>query len=119
LTGEDGSLDLPLELDGVTIDVAEGYQARFSARSVPPTEARPHGLDYSLTLHDSSGKRVLGFDTAHPVSIGSGPARRRSVRRDHRHRRGIVHAYSYTDASTLVADFWRDVYDYLADKGVT
>jgi hypothetical protein len=29
---------------------------------------KPHGLDYSLTLHGIEGDRFVGFDNVHPVA---------------------------------------------------
>jgi hypothetical protein len=52
----DPSLDVLLELDGqvLVIDPETRHWVRFAARRVPATEAKPHGLDYSLT------RRLIG-----------------------------------------------------------
>jgi len=34
---------------------------------VQVSKERPHGLHYSLTLHNEDSERVLGFDNAHAV----------------------------------------------------
>jgi hypothetical protein len=34
---------------------------------VDKTTEIPHGIRYSLTLHDPSNERILGFDNAHGV----------------------------------------------------
>jgi hypothetical protein len=31
----------------------------------------PHGIRYSLTLHDQSGVRILGYDNAHSIKLHS------------------------------------------------
>jgi len=54
----DTFLDALLDLDGqvLVIDPEGRHWVRFAARRVPASEARPHGLDYSLTLHGPDGK---------------------------------------------------------------
>src|SRR5580700_11015388 len=47
---------------------------------------RPHGLDYSLTLHGPDGERLVGFDNAHPVKGQSGRGGRTKAAYDHKHR---------------------------------
>jgi hypothetical protein len=79
-------------------------------RRVPVSAAKPHGLDYSLTLHGPDGERLVGFDNAHPV-------RRRSPH-DHRHRLRTMKQYNYRDAATLMADFWAEVDAVLKERGV-
>src|SRR5689334_2581339 len=74
---------------------------------------KPHGIDYSLTLHGADGERLVGFDNAHPVA-----GRKRGEPQDHRHRLRTVRAYEYQDAATLLADFWRAVDALLRERGV-
>ena len=45
-----------------------GHWVRFVVTRVPVSLEKPHGLDYSLTLHGPDGDRLVGFDNAHPVS---------------------------------------------------
>jgi hypothetical protein len=64
----DRSLDALLDLDGEILVIDElGHLVRFVVSRTEVTEARPHGLSYSLTLHDRSGRRLMGFDNAHAV----------------------------------------------------
>jgi hypothetical protein len=116
----DPSLDALLALDGVTIviDDQAGYWVKFVVREVPVTASRPHGLDYSLTLHGPDNERLVGFDNAHSVRIGRGPGAERSKARDHRHRLKSVSPYEYRDAATLLADFWAQVDALLREKGI-
>ena len=53
----DPSLDALLELDGqvLVVDPESRHWVRFAVRRVPASEAKPHGLDYSLTLHGPDG----------------------------------------------------------------
>jgi hypothetical protein len=81
---------------------------------VPATAEKPHGLDYSLTLHGPKGERLVGFDNAHPVG-----KRKRGEPLDHEHRLRRVLPYDYRDAATLLADFWTAVDAALRERGVT
>ena len=116
----DASLDNLLELNGVSffVDEAGKYTVKFIVIRVPATEERPHGLSYSLTLHGEDGERLVGFDNAHPIRTKSGPAGRSSKVRDHKHRLKTVRPYDYTDAATLLSDFWEQVDNVLKEKGV-
>ena len=107
----DPSLDALLDLDGqvLVVDPEGDHWVRFVVRRVPASEARPHGLDYTLSLHDASGERLVGFDNAHGVRERAGPGGGKRRARDHRHRLKTVRPYDYKDAATLLADFWTDV----------
>jgi hypothetical protein len=115
----DPSLDALLGLDGevYVVDPAGGHWVRFVVREVP-VSAKPHGLDYSLTLHGPGGVRLVGFDNAHAVRARAGPGGRQAETRDHRHRRQTVRPYTYRDAATLLEDFWSEVDAVLREKGV-
>ncbi len=56
--GLDYELEALLSLDGHEFRFAKGYAVRFEARQVKPTRERPHGVKYSLTLHDPEGRRI-------------------------------------------------------------
>jgi hypothetical protein len=107
----DHSLDTLLLLDGETFvaDDEGRYLVRFVAKQVEASPERPHGLNYSLTLHDRSGERLLGFDNAHGISEGSGPGARTRIEYDHKHAGERVRFYEFSDAATLLADFWTEV----------
>ena len=72
----------------------------------------PHGIRYSLTLHEPYGTRILGYDNAHAVKP---PKKFRHAgcryAYDHRHRhardRGVP--YEFTDAYQLLSDFFNEV----------
>ncbi len=119
--GRDRSLDTLLDLDGqvLVVDPAGAHWVRFSVRRVPTTPEKPHGLDYSLSLHDEAGERLVGFDNAHPVRRSAGPGGRAHQRHDHRHRLRTVRPYDYRDAATLLADFWTEVDAVLKERGVS
>lgn len=103
-----------LDLDGevLVVDPSGRHWVRFVVTRVPESLEKPHGIDYSLTLHGPDGERLIGFDNAHPAGKGqAGP-------QDHRHRLRRVRPYVYHDAATLLADFWAAVDAVLRERGV-
>ncbi len=111
----DSAFDALLDLDGITlvVDPGGGHWVRFVVTRIEPSPEKPHGLDYSLTLHGPNGERLVGFDNAHPVGD-----QERGDPQDHRHRLRTIKPYEYSDAATLLADFWKDVDSMLREKGV-
>jgi hypothetical protein len=116
----DPSLDALLELNGqvLVVDPESHHWVRFIVRRVPATAAKPHGLDYALSLHGPGGERLVGFDNAHAVRERAGPGGRGRRVHDHRHRLKTVRPYDYRDAGTLLADFWTEVDAVLKERGV-
>ena len=109
----DPSLDSLLDLHGQVLVIDEaGCWVRFIVHRVPVTSEKPHGLDYSLTLHGPDGARWVGFDNAHRVE-----GKRRDAL-DHKHRLRTIRPYDYRDAASLVADFWSDVEAVMHEKGL-
>ncbi len=85
---------------------------KIEAWRVDATSKIPHGIRYSLTLHDPFGKRILGYDNAHLVK----PPKKfkfagRIMAYDHKHRhasdKGVP--YEFKDAQQLMSDFFTDV----------
>jgi hypothetical protein len=70
-----------LALDGYVffIDEAGEYRVKFEVQKVDVSAERPHGIKYSITLHNSANRRLVGFDNAHPAKTrsvgGAGEAR--------------------------------------------
>ncbi len=112
----DPTLDVLLDLDGqvLVVDREGGHWVRFVVTRVAVSPEKPHGIDYSLTLHGPEGERLVGFDNAHPVG-----RQKRGEAQDHRHRLRTIRAYEYRDAATLVTDFWTTVDAVLRERGVT
>lgn len=112
---EDPSLDVLLDLDGqvFVVDPEGHYWVKFIVTRVPVSPQKPHGPDYSLTLHGSDGSRLAGFDNAHRVA-----GQKSGEPQDHRHRLRTVSPYDYRDAATLLADFWATVELVLREQGV-
>lgn len=75
-----------------------------------PTESIPHGVKYSLTLHDRYGTRVLGYDSAHSVKAPKKGFGGRRLAFDHKHRaardKGVP--YSFESAEKLLKDFFAE-----------
>ena len=112
----DLSLDTLLDLDGQVLVIDEaGYWVKFIVHQVPETDDKPHGLDYTLTLHGPDGQRLVGFDNGHQVA---GKRDRAPAAKDHKHRLRTVRPYDYTDAGALVAAFWQEVESVLRERGV-
>lgn len=109
------ALDTLLDLNGVklVIDLEGGHWVRFVVTEVSPSAEKPHGLDYSLTLHGPDGERLVGFDNAHRVG-----KQRAGGPEDHRHRIRKVRPYEYGDAAKLLTDFWTEVDAVLRERGV-
>lgn len=117
--GRDPALDTLLDLHGQTFFVDEvGHWVKFVVARTEVTLERPHGLRYSLTLHAPDGTRLIGFDNAHPVGARQGPSIRRAGPFDHRHSARTVRPYKYTDAATLLRDFWNEVDAVLRERGL-
>jgi hypothetical protein len=115
----DHGLEFLLSYDGRILYLEGGYHLKFEIVRTDQTEARPHGLSYSFTLHDQGNRRVLGYDNAHPVKP-RGRNARTSKKHDHWHRDASDKGrpYGYVDAATLVKDFFDEAERYLAKKGI-
>ena len=76
----ESSSEYELAFDGAEYLFEAGYWVKIEVKRTAPTAQRPHGLSYSLTLHDPEGVRLLGFDNAHGLrcgaaATGQGPSR--------------------------------------------
>ena len=116
----DPCLDTLLDLDGqvLVVDERGEHWVEFKVRQVPATQERPHGLDYSLTLHGKNNERLVGFDNAHRVRQTGGPGGKGPAASDHKHRLRTIRPYEYRDSASLLEDFWSDVDAVLREKGV-
>lgn len=105
-------LETLLDLYGSIIDQSKGYWIKIEAWRVATDDNVPHGIRYTLTLHEPYGKRILGYDNAHAVKL---PKKFKYVGRrlsfDHKHRhvsdKGVP--YGFEDAYQLLVDFFKDV----------
>lgn len=118
--GETG-IETPLDLDGQIIDQKGGYWVKFEVRRVDPSPEIPHGIRYSLTLHDADGTRVMGFDNAHAVrhpKRGRYAGRVVAYAHQHRHAADTGVPYEFQDAYQLLRDFFEKVDKRLRELGL-
>jgi hypothetical protein len=69
VASRDDALERLLDLEA---EVGGGIWITIVAQRVPADIDRPHGVSYSLTLHEPSGRRVFGIDNAIQCRRGAG-----------------------------------------------
>lgn len=107
MTEVDHGLEALLDLDGEVFPMENGYWTKIEAKKVEPNDHIPHGIKYTLTLHDKFNRRVIGYDNAHGVKTKKHGARR--VVWDHKHQNNHISKYEFENAGKLLEDFWDDV----------
>jgi hypothetical protein len=114
------TLEFLLAFDGRTHWYEGGYHIRFEIKRIKKTKAQPHGLNYSFTLHDPDGMRLVGFDNAHPVRPRGSRFRRKPEAADHWHRteNDEGRPYEFKDAATLIEDFMNEAARALTERGI-
>jgi len=109
----DAGLDTLLDLDGSILDQGDGYWIKIVVKLAGTISAeRPHGISYSLTLHDPLNQRILGFDNAHSIkATGNMKYTGRRIEFDHKHRSTKDKAvpYQFIDGYQLLKDFFDEV----------
>jgi hypothetical protein len=108
----DSGLTTLLDLHGEILDQGNGYWVQIQTWPVEVTKDVPHGLRYSLTLHDRHGTRIMGFDNAHAAKVaGKFRYAGQKLPYDHRHRHASDEGipYSFKDAHQLLKDFFEEV----------
>ena len=120
LISDEHSLAFLLAFDGRIHHLEQGYWLKFEIKRVAATPARPHGLRYAFTLHDSDGHRLIGFDNAHGVDHLGARFQQSPVEHDHWHRTGEDPGkpYGFTDAAELLTDFFAEVRRVLEERGI-
>ena len=108
-TGEDVSLETLLDLNGEIFPMDNGYWTKFEAFRVVATPQIPHGVRYTLTLHDRNNTRVIGFDNAHTFKPKKNKYGARKTTWDHKHKMEKIRPYEFESASQLIEDFWKEV----------
>ncbi len=120
MPGLDKGLDYLLDLNGEILIQEDRSWIKIEAKKLSKkTKECPHGIKYSLTLHNSSGNRVLGFDNAHSVKTkkkGRFIARKIVYDHMHEHSTGNIVAYEFQLAEQLLTDFFSEVDKYRAEK---
>ena len=97
-------LDILLDLHGeISVISADGHWVKFVVYRVQESHDVPHGISYSLTLHNKSGDRLVGFDNAHSIRAGKA--------HDHKHigTDAKGRKYVFQSAGKLLQDFWAEV----------
>ena len=104
-----------LNLHGEVFPMDNGYWVKFEAYEVEPSASIPHGIRYSLTLHDKNNHRVIGYDNAHSFkSSKKYGARKESY--DHIHKQMDIVSYEFESASQLLEDFWKSTEYYMENN---
>ncbi|MEB3337046.1 MAG: DUF6516 family protein [Leptolyngbyaceae bacterium] len=106
---KDYDLDNLLELDGEIFFLDDDHWVKFKVKKVAPSEFIPHGIDYSLTLHNSANERILGYDNAHGIKPKGMKYSAKRTAWDHKHQRNSVETYTFENAGQLLEDFWNAV----------
>lgn len=111
-----GTLETLLDLNGEVFMMENGYWVKFEAKRVSPSSSIPHGISYSLTLHDKNNVRVVGFDNAHAVKTkGRKRFSGRKITWDHKHYIEKVSSYNFESAGQLLDDFWKVVNKFIGE----
>lgn len=116
---KDAELQTLLDLNGIVFWPKPGYWVKFSVKTVEPSKHIPHGIIYSLTLHDRYNRRILGFDNAHAFKKKARSRKKyagRIVRWDHIHKLDEMMTYEFDSASQLLSDFWNAVDEFISIK---
>ena len=109
---EDPGISTLVDLHDQVIDKGNGYWIKIEAWRVAASSDIPHGVRYSLTLHEPYGGRILGYDNAHAVKPpGKFKYAGTRLPYDHKHRhvsdKGVP--YAFRDAHQLLSDFFTEV----------
>lgn len=99
-------LETLLDLHGEIFPMDNGYWVKFEAYEVAKSKEIPHGIKYSITLHNRQNIRVLGFDNAHGVKVKKYRYAAKKITWDHKHLRNKVVDYEFESPAQLIEDFW-------------
>lgn len=108
----DKGLDILLELNGIEYRLNNNYWVKFEIYQVAEVTSQvPHGIRYSLTLHDRYNKRIMGFDNAHAVKTDRKKYSGYKKTWDHKHEYPGLKTtpYEFISAEQLLEDFWQTV----------
>ena len=74
----DPGLSTLLDLHGQVLDQGDGYWIKMEAWRVEVSAHIPHGVRYTLTLHEPYGKRILGYCNEKLINSQSCPSSRKA-----------------------------------------
>ena len=109
---DNSGLETLLLLDGEIFPMSDGYWTKIDVKEVNPNKNIPHGIKYSLTLHDRYNRRIIGYDNAHGIKPKKKKYGAQRIVWDHKHNKNIIRPYEFESASQLLEDFWTDVNNY-------
>ncbi len=109
-------LETLLDLDGNIFPMDNGYWTKFESRIIQPNKHIPHGIKYSLTLHDRHNHRILGYDNAHGIKAKKKTFQAKRQEWDHKHEKMNITIYEFENAGQLLEDFWLDANRIMTDK---
>ena len=112
---QDRTLDSLLLLDGEIFPMANRFWTKIEVYRVDPDEHIPHGVRYSLTLHNQDNIRILGFDNAHAFKPKKKKFGAHKITWDHKHLEQKIVPYEYESAGQLLEDFWTAVEETLRE----
>ena len=92
-----------------------GYWTKFEAYKIEQSIHIPHGIKYSLTLHNSSNIRIFGIDNAHGFKPKKKKYGAKIITWDHKHKQKVVVNYEFENAGQLLEDFWAGVEETIAE----
>ncbi len=104
-----------LNLHGEVFPMINGYWVKFEAHMVEPSNSIPHGVKYSLTLHDKRNIRVIGYDNAHSFKSSKKYGAKKETY-DHIHKQMDIVSYEFESASQLLEDFWESSEYYMGNN---
>lgn len=104
-----------LNLHGEVFPMENGYWVKFEAIQVEMSSSIPHGIKYSLTLHNSRNHRVIGYDNAHSFKSTKKYAAKKETY-DHIHKQMDIVPYEFESAAQLMEDFWKSVEYYMENN---
>lgn len=111
---DDNGLDSLLSLNGQIFYMDDGdHWVKFIAHKVAITKHIPHGISYSLTLHDRNNTRIVGYDNAHKCKPKGNKHKSKVVTWDHSHQKDRVRYYEFESAAQLIEDFWKTIYSFV------
>ena len=109
------SLENLLNLHGEVFPMDNGCWIKFEAYQVSQSKSIPHGIKYSLTLHDKNNQRVLGYDNAHSFKSTKKYGAKKETY-DYIHKKMEILAYEFESAEQLLEDFWKSVDYYMENN---
>ena len=105
---DNSDIETLLLLDGEIFPMSNGYWKKFDFKEVKPKKNIPHGIKYSLTLHDRYNNRIIGYDNAHGIKLKKKKYGAKRIFWDHKHNKNITKVYEFESAGQLLEDFWKD-----------